>query len=445
MYQTLWPWFLLALSILLNPTPLAADWELRKIDADTSLSSTKLDGDLAAYERDGDIHLFRFSSQLLTRVTQDLNDPVDLIIDLNREKLWFWAHAWGDPVYDLYEYDAQSEWKTRLLTTEAAVTLDYGVEDAGRLIIGMDHDWWLWTNGASERLTFSGESLTKQQPRLEGDYLVWRAVAGTPGVYVTYLPTRETRSIYEDYAPPGSLCVSGPHVTWVDRPVAMEEETRVFHYRLDTRTVEIVGTSEESASQQLALQPPHLIWLKKMGPSWMIMRTNLEDGAEECLYVSELPMLGALASANDILLVTQNCPGSYEKCWELSVFDQGTGLFSQLTRFGTGSMIFSPRIDSGRIAFVRHSTLFPYVNEAFVGFKTPNPQCGTLSRTGGVEPWINLAFVFAPLAIIPWLHRRRIRRNPSEQGRQIMYRFAQMDDNSARRNNHHRHHMDLRT
>jgi hypothetical protein len=249
---------------------------------------------------------------------------------------------------------------------------------------------------------------------LQGDYLVWRAVAGTPGVYVTYLPTRETWNVYENDDPPGSLCVSGPHVAWVDRPIATAEETQVFHYRLDTGTIETVGTSEEGASRQLAIAPPHLIWLKKMGPSWLIMRTNLEDGAEECLYVSELPMLSALASAEDVLLVTENCPGSYERCWELSVFDQGTGLFSQLTRFGTGSMIYSPRIDSGRIAFIRHSTLFPYIHEAFVGFRTPDPLCGTLSYTAGLDSWINLAIVLLPLTIVPWLHRRRIRRKPSE-------------------------------
>jgi hypothetical protein len=394
---------------------LDAAWEIRKIDGGTSLSSTKLDGDLAAYEKDGDIYLYRFSSGLLTPVTQDLHDPVDLIIDLKEEKLWYWAHAWGDFVYDLYEYDAPSEWKRRLLTTEAAVTLDHGVGDAGRLIIGMDHDWWLWANGRSEQLTFSGQSLCKQQPWLQGDYLVWRAVADAPGVYVTYLPTRETWSVYEDNLPPGSLCVAGPHVAWVDRPVPTAEETQVFHYRLDTGAVETVGTSEESAFRQLALQPPHLFWLKKMGPSWMIMRTNLEDGVEECLYTSGLPMVSTRVSGDDILLVTENCPGSLERCWEGNVFDQGSGVFTQLTHFGTGSMILSHWIDGERIILERHATVFPYIHEAHVGVKTPDPLCGTLSRTGGLDSWINLAIVLAPLTTIPWLHRRLIRRNLSER------------------------------
>ena len=415
MRQTLRLGLLLALSTLLSPTPLDAAWELHKIDAGTSLSSTRLDGDLAAYEKDGDIYLYRFSSGLRTPVTQDLHDPVDLIIDLEAEKLWYWAHAWGDPVYDLYEYDAPSERKRRLLTTEAAVTLDYGVEDAGRLIIGMDHDWWLWTNGRSEQLTFSGESLCKQQPWLQGDHLVWRAVAGTPGVYVTYLPTRETWSVYEDNVPPGSLCVSGPHVVWVDHPVPTAEETQVFHHRLDTGAVATVGTSEESVFRQLALQSPYLVWLKKMGPSWMIMRTDLEDGAEECLYTSELPMVSTRVSGDDILLVTENCPGSLETCWEGNVFNQGSGVFTQLTHFGTGSMIFSHWIDGERIILERHATVFPYIHEAHVGVKTPDPLCGLLSRAGGFDSWINLAIVLAPLTTIPWLHRRRIRCNPSKQ------------------------------
>ena len=414
MRQSLRLGLLLALSTLLGSTPIDAAWEIRRIDTGAGLSSTRLDGDLAAYEKSGDIYLYRFSSGQLTPLTHDLNDPTDLIIDLNEEKLWFWAHTWGDKAYDLYEYDARSEWKKRLFTTEAAVTLDHGVEDAGRLIIGMNHDWWLRTDGRSEQLTFSGESLCKQQPWLQGDYLVWRSVAGTPGVYVTYLPTRETWSVYENNDPPGSLCVSLPHVAWVDQPVATAEETRIFHYRLDTGAVQTVGTSEESAWGQLGIVPPHLIWLKKMGPSWMIMRTNLEDGAEESLYVSELPMLIALVRAEDILLVTENCPSSYERCWELGVFDQGTGLFSQLTHFGTNSLIRSPGIDSGRVAFIRHSTLFPYVNEAFVGVKTPDPLCGTLTHTGGFDAWINLAVLLTPLAIVPWLCRRHRQRKPSK-------------------------------
>jgi hypothetical protein len=414
MHQSLRLELLLALSILLSSTPLNAAWEIRRIDAGAGLSSTRLDGDLAAYEKSGDIYLYRFSSGQLTPLTQDLSDPADLIIDLNEEKLWFWAHTWGDPVYDLYEYDARSERKRRLLTTEAAVTLDHGVEDNGRLIIGMDHDWWLWTNGRSEQLTFSGESLCKQQPWLQGDSLLWRAVAGTPGVYVTYLPTRETWSVYENDDPPGSLCVAEPHVAWVDRPVATAKETQVFHYRLDTGVVETVGTSEASAFRQLALLSPYLIWLKKMGPSWMIMRTNLEDGAEECLYLSELPMVSVRASGNDILIVTDNCPGLLERCWEANIFNVGSGVFTQLTYFGTGSMILSHWIDGNRIILERHATVFPYIHEAHVGVKTPDPLCGTLSHGGSFDSWINLAVLLTPLTILPWLRRSRIQRKPSE-------------------------------
>jgi hypothetical protein len=415
MRQSLRLGLLLGLSTLLGSTPLDAAWDIRRIDAGTGLSSTRLDGDLAAYEKSGDIYLYKFSSGQLTPLTQDLNDPVDLIIDLNGEKVWFWAHTWGDSGYDLYEYDARSEWKRRLLTTEAAVTLDHGVEDSGRLIIGMDHDWWLWTNGRSEQLTFSGESLCKQQPWLQGDYLLWRAVAGTPGVYVTYLPTRETWSVYENDDPPGSLCVSEPHVVWVDRPVTTAEETQVFHYRLDTGVVETVGTSEASVFRQLALQSPYLVWLKKMGPSWMIMRTNLEDGAEECLYLSELPMVSIRASGDDILLVTDNCPGSLERCWEANVFNLGSGILTQLTHFGTGSMIFSHWIDDKRIILERHVTVFPYIHEAHVGVKTPDPLCGTLSETGGFDPWINLAVLLTPPTIVRWLRRRHIQRKPSKR------------------------------
>jgi hypothetical protein len=146
----------------------------------------------------------------------------------------------------------------------------------------------------------------------------------------------------------------------------------------------------------------------------MIMRTNLEDGAEECLYTSELPMVSTRVSGDDILLVTDNCPGSLETCWEGNVFNPGSGVFTQLTHFGTGSMIFSHWIEGNRIILERHATVFPYIHEAHVGVKTPDPLCGTLSHAGGLDSWINLTIVLFPLTIVPWLHRHRIRRKPSE-------------------------------
>ena len=126
-------------------------------------------------------------------------------------------------------------------------------------------------------------------------------------------------------------------------------------------------------------------------------------------------MVSIRASGDDILLVTDNCPGSLERCWEANVFSLRSGLFTQLTHFGTGSMIFSHGIDGESVILERHVTVFPYIHEAYVGVKTPDPLCGKLSHTGGVDPWINLAVLLTPLIILPWLRRRRVRRNPSEQ------------------------------
>ena len=115
-------------------------------------------------------------------------------------------------------------------------------------------------------------------------------------------------------------------------------------------------------------------------------------------------------SGDDILFITKNCPNGDELCSELNVFNQKTGILTQLTYFGRDSLISSPRIDAGRIAFRRDSWAFQSIDEAYVGFETPEPLCGTLSRTGGLDAGVNLALVFAPLAIAPWLHRRLIRR-----------------------------------
>ena len=171
-----------------------------------------------------------------------------------------------------------------------------------------------------------------------------------------------------------------------------------------------MGTSEEDAWWQVTIAYPYLLWIKKVGPSWRLMRTHLEDHTEKSLYVSELPMHSPRVSGKDVLLVTENCQGGSESCWELNVFNQEGSDFEQLTHFGTDNLIFSHRIDRGNIAFTRYATAFPFIHEVFVGFKTPDPLCGTLSRTGGLEAAVNLALVLTPLAIVPWLHRRRIRR-----------------------------------
>lgn len=411
--RSTFPWLLLfGLSAAFPGSPLEAAWQLHKIDGHTHLDSTRLDGDLVTYEKQGDIYAYRFSSGSLTPVTQDLYEPTDWMIDLEEEKLWYWAHAWGEICYDLCEYDVRLNRKRRLFTTEADVGLDWGEWDAGRLVLHLDHDWWLWTDGRLEQLTFSGESLCKQEPWLQGDHLVWRAVAGTPGVYVTRVSTRETWCVYGDDLPPGSLCVSGPHVAWVDQPVAGPEATEVFHYRLDTGTLESLGTSEASVWWQLALQPPHLVWLKKTGSSWLLMQTNLENRHEEPLYTSALPGLGIRMSGDDILLVTDNCPGWLERCWELNVFNRGTDRLSQLTHFGTGSMIFSPWIEGGRIAFKRHSTAFPYIHEAFVGSRTQDASWGIAAQASGSDRIVNLGMLSAPFVLTPCFRPRSIRRKP---------------------------------
>jgi len=341
------------------------------------------------------------------------------MIDLEEEKLWYWSHAGSEPSYDLYEYDARLNWKRRLFTTEAAVGLDWGERDAGRLVVHVGHDWWLWTGDRLEQLTFSGEDLCKQEPSLHGDHLVWRAVAGTPGVYVTRVSTRETWCVYEDELPPGSLCMAGAHVAWVDQPVAGPEATEVFHYRLDTGTIETVGTSEASVWWQLALEPPDLVWLKKAGPCWFLVRTHLDDGSEEFLYAFALPVLSVLMSGEDILLVTDNCPGWLETCWELNIFDRGTGRLSQLTHFGTGSMIFSPWIEGGRVAFKRHSTAFPYIHEAFVGSCTQDAPWGITAQASKADRIVNLGMLSAPFVLTPWLRPRRILRPRSNRIRAV--------------------------
>lgn len=400
----------LLLVTLVSCSPAQAAWETRKVDTHTGYDSTRLAGDLAAYEKEGDIYLHRVSSGARTRVTHDSYAAADLIIDLEEETLWYWAHDRHTSIYDLHRYLVESGLDERLDSFDAPIAEEEGTAEAGRLIIGKDHDWFLFENNLLKRLTFSGEGLCKQRASLAGDYLVWRAVAGTPGVYVTHLPTKETTCVFEDDVPPASLWASGIHVAWVKEPDQTGGEYKVFHHRLDTHETRVVGTSEEDAWGQVTIGCPYLLWLKKVGPSWLLMRTHLEDHTEKSLYESALPMLGPRVSGKDVLLVTENCQGGWESCRELNVFDQEDGDFTQLTHFGADNLVFSHRIDRGNIAFTRYATAFPFIHEVFVGFKTPGPLWGTMSHTGGLDAGVNLTLVLAPLALAPWLHQGLIRR-----------------------------------
>ena len=398
--------FLLLVGALVSHAPARATWEIRKVDTHTDDSSTRLEGDLAAYEKEGDIYLHRISSGIGTRITHDSHAATDVIIDLEEGTLWYWAHDRHTSIYDLHRYCVDSGRDEWLFSFDALIAEDQGTAKAGRLAIWKDHEWYLVEDHSLERLTFSGEDLCKQQAGLTGDYLVWRAVAGTPGVYVTHIPTRKTTCVFVDDVPPGSLCVSGMHAAWVKTPNQTGGEYTVFHHRLDTGETRTVGTSEEDAWGLVTVKDPYLLWIKKVDPSWLLMRTHLEDHTEESLYESALPMHAPRVSGEDVLLLTENCQGWYESCWELNVFNQEDGDFTQLTHFGTDNLIFSPRIDRGYIAFTLYDTTFPFLHQVFVGFKTSNPKCGTLSSTGGLNAGINLALVLAPLAITPWLYRR---------------------------------------
>jgi hypothetical protein len=407
---------ILLLGALVSYSPLQAAWDTRKVDTRTASNSTRLEGDLAAYEKEGDIYLYRISSGMGTRITHDSHATADLIIDLEEEILWYWAHDRHTSTYDLHRYFVESGRDDWLFSFDAPIAEDEGAADAGRLVIWKDHDWYLLENRSLGRLTFSGEGLCKQRASLAGDYLVWRAVTGTPGVYVTHLPTKETTCVLEDDVPPGSLWASGMHVAWVKAPNQTGGKYRVFQHRLDTGETRTVGTSDEDVWWQVTIEYPYLLWIKKVGPSWLLTRTHLEDDTEESLYESALPMHSPRVSGKDVLLVTENCQGGSESCWELNVFDQEDGEFTQLTHFGNDHLIFAHRIDRGNIAFTSYETAFPFIHEVFVGFITPDPPlCGTLPRAGGLDAALNLALALSPPVIALWLCRRRIRRRPAHK------------------------------
>ncbi len=395
----------LLLCVLFSGSPLHAAWEIRKIDTNTHDNSTRLKEDLAAYRKEGDLYLHRISSGVGTRVTHDSYDRKDSPLGLEQENLWYWARDPYTPVHDLHRYSVESGEDEWVFSFDTLIADNQGTADPGRVIIWKDHDWYLLENYSLARLTFSGEGLCKQQAWLTDDHLVWRAVCGAPGVYATHLSTEETVCVFADDVPPYSLCAAGRHAAWVQEPAPTRDEHTVHHYDLDTQEIRVLGTSEEGAYRQLAMEIPHLFWLKKEGFSWQVMRTNLEDETETCLLSSELSMNTIRVSDDNILLTTRNCRGTAELCTELNVLDQATGVLTQLTHFGVTSVIASPRIDTGGIAFTRKATAFPFINEVFVGSETPEPPGWGLNNAGDSDKAFNLALLLPPLAIAPW-HRR---------------------------------------
>ncbi len=399
---------LLVVLLLAAPLPAQAAWETVKIDTDTSIPEIELDGDLAAYEKQGDIFVHRISAGRLTRVTRDGHDREDRIIGLDAPTLWYWEQDNGSSSNRLHRYSAETGLDECLFAFDDPVDGDQGTAGAGRVVILRNHDWFLFENDRLEQVTFSGEGLAKQDAWLSGDYLVWRAVSGTPGVYVTHVPSAETRCILDDEDPPVSLWVSGMHAAWVSGPA--QGLYWILACRLDTGTVGVVGSSEDILPGQLTMDGPRLVWLKKVGPVWMVMATDLQEETEECLHFTQRSVHTPRVSGDNLLLVTTNCPDGAEECSELNVFNQNTGILTQLTYFGRDSVISSPRIDGKRIAFRRESRAFLPVEEAHVGLETPDQPAWALPGADSPDTAVNLALLVLPLAIAPWGRLRLLRR-----------------------------------
>jgi hypothetical protein len=402
--------FLLLLPQVIS-APAQADWETLRIDAGSEVASIELAEDLAAYEMDGDIRLYRIPSTGPTRVSRDAYDPEDFIIGLDADRLWYWA---ADPAglrADLHLYDVRTGDNMCLFESQSGVDPHQGAADAGRAVILKDSDWFLAQEDRLEQLTFSGASLEKEDAWLSGDYLVWRAVAGSPGVYATRLLTKETYGLLQDNDPFTSLWVSGMHAAWVTG--LSQGQHWVFVCRIDTGTFQIVGPTEETVPWQLAMDYPLLVWVKKLGPLWMVMETNLQDATDRCLYFSVRPVHTPRVLGDHLLFITENCPDEEELCSELNVLDRKTGLLTQLTYFGRDTLISSPRIGAAGAVFGRHSRAFPAFDAVYLSLEKPGAQGWALSGAARSDKAVNLALLLPPLAIAPWRRCTRSRRRPA--------------------------------
>jgi hypothetical protein len=405
------PTLLLLVLLPVLHAPAHAAWETLRIDAGSRVSCVELAEDLAAYEMDGDIRLYRIPSTGPTRVTRDAYDPEDFIIGLDTDSLWYWA---VDPAAlrgDLHLYDIRTGHDTCLFKSLSGIDPYQGAADAGRAVILKDSDWFLVQEDRLEQLTFSGASLEKEDAWLSDDYLVWRAVAGSPGVYATSVPTKETNCLLQDNDPFTSLWVSGMHAAWVTG--LSQGQHWIFASRIDTGAFQIVGPSEETAPWQLAMDYPELVWVKRQGPVWMVMETSLADGTEGCLHFSVRPVHTPRIGGDHVLFITENCPDKEELCSELNVVDRKTGALTQLTYFGRDTLISSPRVHAGRVAFARHSRAFPAFDAVYLSLERPETQGWALSGAARSDKAANLALLLPPLAIAPWRRCTRSRRRPA--------------------------------
>ncbi len=404
---------LLFLSAWLLPAPgLRAEWEIRKVADEVPSRSIRIEGDTVAYQRREALFLFRISTGQGQALPGNVEDAARFPVALEGGLLWYWAWAYrpGDPtVYRLFRYDLVTGESVEVFSTEGEPDMSKADAEGGRLVVYLDHDWWLFDGDETARLTYSGPQVPKQDPVLAGDHLLWRDCADEgPEVHLTTVSSRASHPLTADRVEHTSLCASGDRAAWVKlNPVLYGGGYRVVTCLLETGDTRVVGATETSVDGQLCLAPPWLFWVKHEGETWSIERFQLEDGREETLYATRLPIEQVHVAAGRLLFLTRNCVPPNGSCTELNALDIATGRHRQLTCFGRKSYVEAPRLGrQGFLAFGRYDeNPFPLAHELFVGVDRPISFCGAVVPAGGSPA----PGVYLVLLALPLLLARRLR------------------------------------
>ncbi len=371
-----------------------AAWEFTRVDSFTD-PFLSMEEDAFVYRKNHDVYHFRIGTDEPTAVTRNGPFAVETPLAVQADRVWYVScFSVDDPVSHLFRFDTGTGENDLLLSSEQEISLYDASQDGGRLVVKIDGDWWVWDGMDLEQVTFSGPELPKRDPFLRGNHLVW---AGLRTVYHTQVSTRDTFPLTGEDREITSLQTSHTHAAWVEGPTPHENGYRIRRALLVARSPLTLDSSDTDTPRQLTLGPSYLVYTKKSGERWHIVRVPLYGTTPETLYSSALPLDLPSLHGTTLFFLTMNCVDN--GCRELYSHDLETGETRRLTSYGQGSFIFLYGVDNGRAAFVRVLTSSPDEPlELFSGREEPGAVCGTAVRTEPRSVPLNLLLLLVPLA-----------------------------------------------
>jgi len=387
-------------SLFLFAQDLSAGWKISRVER-TDTPYIHFDGDLAAYRMDDDLIVYMMSSGQKVSVTDDQDASMDTPLEVKDGVVWFCSSIPGPPdVVQLRQYLVEPSQTNLLYTTESGISLSKACADAGRLVVEVGHDWWIWHHGQMEQITFTGGGSGKQNPCLSGDHLLWRE--GQNRVFLTHIPSGESTLLFDEGMENSSLQLVDEHAAWVSQESS--DRYRIIYHQLGSEEFVSVGMSDQGTAIQVHMDSEGLVYLMRWGGTWFIMRFRFEGPALDVLLQTGLALENLFQVEDQVFFLAQSC--STGMCLELFSLDVTTGALSQITTYGILSYVCTYGVGPQGVLFSRFIAALPEDFDIFKAKEVPGLACGTLPEPAGKGGPMNLCFLFFPaLFAFAWLFR----------------------------------------